>query len=81
MKKFILILCLFLVACTDADKAKQVLEDAGYTDIRITGYNYFGCSGKDSYHTGFIATSKSTGRTVEGVVCSAWLKGSTIRLE
>ena len=53
-------------------------DDTGFTDIKIEGYSFTGCSQDDVYHTEFIATGQS-GNKVKGVVCGGWLKGSTIR--
>lgn len=78
MNKLILVGALLLAGCTDPNEATKVLQDNGYTDIRISGYSYIGCSEKDPISTGFIAKGP-TGRDVKGVVCSGWLKGSTIR--
>lgn len=71
---------LLLSACTQPDKSTRALEGAGYTEVQITGYNFFGCDEKDSFHTGFNAKG-SNGKRVEGVVCGGWFKGATIRLD
>ncbi|STQ71485.1 hypothetical protein [Hafnia alvei] len=78
MNKLILIGALLLAGCTDPTEATKVLQDNGYTDIRIGGYSWLGCSENDQFSTEFIAKS-STGRDVKGVVCSGWMKGSTVR--
>lgn len=39
-----LVLAVSLVGCTDADNATKVLSSSGFTNIEITGYNWFGCS-------------------------------------
>ena len=81
IKKFLFVLvAVALVGCTDSDVARKSLAGAGYTDIEITGYAFFGCSEDDAFHTGFKAKGLN-GQPVEGVVCSGWLKGSTIRLD
>lgn len=84
MKKLLSVgaLCTFLLlsACADPNNANEVLVDAGYKDIRITGWSMFGCGKDDTYSTGFVAISPG-GRKVEGVVCSGFLfKGATIRI-
>ena len=80
----VLALALGLSACSDPEKATKVLEDAGYTDIKITGYRFTGCSDDDNIHTGFEAKSL-TGNDVTGTVCGQWApffpKGSTIRVD
>ncbi|VVE90292.1 hypothetical protein [Pandoraea bronchicola] len=69
-----------LSACTDPDTARRALEGAGYTDVRIGGYSYFGCSEKDSFSTAFTAKGP-TGVPVSGAVCSNVIfKNATIRL-
>ncbi|ELW2864930.1 hypothetical protein QMI71_003251 [Salmonella enterica] len=78
--KMLLILAAFATSgCTDADEATKVLVDSGYKDVKITGYSFTGCSKDDDFHTEFVAKG-ATGAEVRGVVCSGWLKGSTIRL-
>lgn len=80
--KSLLFLCVavLLSACTQSDRATHALQDAGYTDIRTTGYAFFACSEKDTFATGFEAVGP-TGRKVSGAVCSGFLKGQTIRLD
>jgi hypothetical protein len=75
---FIALLAVLVTGCTDAEVAKKALDGAGYTDVQMTGYEVFACSKDDTFHTGFKAKGP-TGKPVEGVVCSAWLKGATIR--
>lgn len=82
MKKVIvLLLAVMLVGCTDSSTAKRVLQSQGFTDVRITGYKAFACSGDDTTSTGFTATSPN-GTRVRGAVCGGLLfKNSTIRLQ
>ena len=79
----ILLIIIVLVASsssTSESSAKQALLDAGYTNITLTGYEFWGCADDDIFHEGFEATGPA-GRHVTGVVCSGWTKGSTIRLK
>lgn len=69
-----------LTSCADGNKASRILEEQGYNSIRITGYRFWGCSEDDNFVTGFEAKT-STSKTVTGVVCGGFLKGSTIRLD
>lgn len=69
-----------LAGCVDSDTASNVLSANGFKDIVITGYDAFGCSDEDSFRTAFQATSPS-GQRVTGVVCSGYMKGSTIRFK
>lgn len=83
MKKFLIaaLAVLSLSGCTDAENATRVLENAGYSDIYITGYKVFSCSEDDFQHTGFNAVGP-TGKRVSGTVCSGvFFKNSTIRFE
>jgi hypothetical protein len=81
MKRFaILIMALVLSGCTQVERTERVLADNGYTNIHVSGYAFFGCDEKDTFHTAFTATSPN-GKTVSGVVCSGWFKGATIRFD
>jgi len=76
----IVIAALSLAACSDASDARRVLDDQGYTDIRVGGHAWFACSDHDSYATKFTAKSP-IGRQVSGAVCKGIFKNSTIRLD
>lgn len=65
-------------ACTEPNETERQLTQMGYTDVTITGYDFFACSQGDSYSTGFKATSP-TGAKVSGVYCSGFLKAGTVR--
>lgn len=81
MKKlFASALLLFVLGCTDGNKATRVLTDQGFKDITLTGYRPFMCSEDDTFKTGFAATSPS-GKHVTGAVCSGWFKGATVRMD
>lgn len=80
MKYGIVLVACVLVGCTSPKEANRVLSQAGYKDIKYTGYSFFSCGNDDTFHTGFKATSPS-GQVVEGTVCSGFLKGATIRLD
>jgi hypothetical protein len=73
-----LIVCLIVAGCSDEGVARKALDGAGYTGVQLTGYEWAGCSGNDTYSTGFKALGP-TGKPVVGVVCSGWMKGATIR--
>jgi len=75
-----LILALFIGGCSDGPEAQRVLTQQGYTQIQITGVNFFSCGEGDIYRTGFTALTY-TQQKVEGTVCSGVLKGNTIRLD
>lgn len=65
-------------ACTQPDRTTRQLESMGYTDVKITGYDFFACSKSDSYSTGFEATAPN-GARVTGVYCAGFLKAGTVR--
>jgi hypothetical protein len=48
---------LFIGGCTDSDNAQRILSQNGYTNISMTGYNFFSCSEGDFYNSGFRALS------------------------
>jgi hypothetical protein len=78
MKKSIYLLVLLVaVGCSDENGARRALEREGYEQIRITGYSFFGCAKGDDFSTGWKAVKN--GQAVEGVFCSGWFKGGTIR--
>jgi len=82
MKKLIMgIICLALLAgCTDATKARTILEAQGYTQVHITGYRPWACSEEDFFKTGFTALTP-TAQRITGTVCSGLLKGATVRFD
>ena len=75
MKKIltIVVVMVFLSGCTDKNTANKTLESAGFTDVKITGWNPLACGEDDTYATGFIAINPQ-GKVVEGTVCSGVLK-------
>jgi len=83
MKNFAILiglaLALFAGGCSSSDEAQRVLTKQGYTNIKTTGYSFFGCDARDTFKTGFEATAPN-GAEVEGVVCSGWFKGATVRI-
>lgn len=70
---------LLFLSCTDDYNTRRVLEENGYTEISITGYDAWGCHEGDWSSTGFIAKSPS-GIRVRGVVCGG-LGSYTIRMK
>lgn len=71
---------LALAGCTDPNVARRALEQAGLTDIEIGGYAAFSCAESDMFATKFTATN-IRGLRVSGAVCSAPLKGATVRYD
>jgi hypothetical protein len=74
----ILFAAIALSGCSSANDANKALVGAGYTQIQTHGYSFFGCGQDDTFATKFTAKGPS-GVQVEGVVCSSFTKGSTIR--
>lgn len=80
MKKLLLIMsCVLVVGCSSSDDATRALKAQGFTHIQ-TRVTFFGCGKGDTSKTRFSAKNVK-GETVTGVVCSGWLKGSTIRYD
>ncbi len=75
-----LLVALFLIGCTDDTRTVRVLEQAGFEDIQITGYEPFSCSESDQFRTGFRAKGP-TGKNSTGTVCCGLLKSCTIRID
>lgn len=78
------LVCIVLCSCMthNPEEAVRILEDAGYTEIVLTGYR-MGCGEDDNMHTGFTAKGP-TGRPVSGVLCGDYKlfgKSNTIRLD
>lgn len=70
---------LTMSGCTSKNDAERALTAQGFTNIEMTGYDFFSCGKDDFYHTGFKATNVK-GQTVTGTVCSGLLiKNATIR--
>lgn len=87
MKKLVIIAALLVSACSlsgctgDRTEITRVLEEHGYTEVEVLGFDMFGCSKDDDTATKFRAKGP-TGRPVKGVVCGSWSfwgKGYTVR--
>jgi len=78
MKKVFTLIALVAAACSNEPSSRRALTAYGFTDIQLTGYQLFGCSEDDIYHTGFVARNPQ-GNIVEGVVCCGALKNCTVR--
>jgi hypothetical protein len=86
MKTLILtIIAAFAISCgmvIGEDEAIQTLQDAGYTQTKCTDNHFilpwfYGC---ESNNAAFECTAKNVnGKTVDLMVCTGILKGSTIR--
>ena len=83
MKKVLVVALMMLAAasagCSSPQDAERALTNAGFTQIRTHGYDWFACSRDDFYHTKFTAMNPQ-GQRVSGVVCSGLIfKSATIR--
>lgn len=79
MSKNLALFVLLSVACTDDTAARQALTKAGYTDIRLQGYDAFACGDDDTSATAFTAKN-ALGVDVTGTVCCGLvIKSCTIR--
>ncbi len=82
MKKLLLsslTVVFLLTGCVDKDKAQRILQKEGYTNIQLTGYDWFGCSRDDTFRTGFTAIKD--GKNYEGTVCNGFIGGSVVRIK
>lgn len=80
MKKIIfLLICIFIAGCTSKETAIKAASDMGFTNVSTGGISIFGCSDDDFLGRQFSAQNMN-GKSVSGVVCSAFLKGTTLRL-
>jgi hypothetical protein len=71
--------CLILLTgCTDELRATETLRKSGFTEIRTTGFELWGCSDDDVFQTGFRAKNVQ-GQQVNGVVCCGLMKSCTVR--
>ena len=81
MKKFLLIpVALMLASCTDSGATIRAAQEMGFTDVKVTGYRYFGCGEGYTFSTGFEATNPK-GQRISGYNCSGFLRGSNIHLD
>jgi hypothetical protein len=77
---FIFFTGLNFVGLSAPDEAMHVVTVSGYKNIKITGYEFYGCGESDFFRTGFEASAPN-GTQVKGVVCSGLFKGATLRLK
>lgn len=79
-KLFVLALPLVLAGCGESDAVKAI-ESMGYSNVRLTGMPWWGCSDSDDplYSTKFNATAQN-GKAVDGIACGGMMKGYTIRI-
>ena len=81
MKKiYIVTLLSFMLASCGVDPVagERALKAQGVTDVKISGWAWFGCAEDDSFRSNFTGTG-SDGKPVSGTLCSGWFKGITVR--
>lgn len=83
MKRIFLLILLSvaLTSCSQPQHATEILRSQGFRDVQIRPWGVltlFQCSQDDLFKTPFTANSQANAQ-VSGVVCSGFLKGSTIR--
>ncbi len=72
-------LCVLLSRdCQDREGADRALKAAGFTDIKLGGYEWLACGGSDALNNTFKATNPR-GQRVSGVVCCGLWKRCTVR--
>lgn len=64
--------------CEDADRARETLENYGFTNIDVGGWEPWSCGDDYTFVNSFTATN-SQKRRVSGVVCCGYLKGCTVK--
>ena len=69
---------LFLFACTNESESLKTLDNLGFKDVKVGGYDFFSCGDDYMYHTHFSATN-GNGKHVEGTVCCGLLKGCMVK--
>ncbi len=80
MEKVVVVALLLLTGCSaDPEKVKYFLEADGCSETIVGGWTLTGCSDKDAFKNSFSCIKN--GKSVNGVVCSGWFKGYTIRYQ
>lgn len=74
----LLTLTFLLAGCTSTQETISALDNMGFTNIQTADIDLFGCGQDDFIGRDFVAKNPN-GKTVTGVVCSAFLKGTTVR--
>ncbi len=72
------ILCISSGSC-DISKtdSMRILSSEGVSNVQLSGYQWFECGRDDTFSQGF--QGNKNGHQVQGVLCSGWLKGITVR--
>lgn len=79
------LVCLLLSACMGpeeaSESAKQAVEAAGFSEVRMVEPIILGCDQNDAYRWRWEGVNVA-GRKVRGQVCAGmWFKAWTVRLE
>ena len=72
--------CIMGIGCKVSDgRARRVLDDQGFTDVKLGGDAWWSC-GKDDSETRSFTAINARGQRIEGVVCcGVWGKACTVR--
>ncbi len=75
----VVLACSTLGLACDIDHARyyDTLEAAGFSNVKLTGFEWFRCADGE-FNTGFEATNPK-GQRVAGTVCCGYVKGCTVR--
>lgn len=74
----LIILCIFIyIGGIDKNESTRILEEHGYKNIKIEGYDWFNCDRNYMFHTKFEAQDK-LGNKIDGCVCSGSIFKETI---
>jgi hypothetical protein len=76
MKLLLVFLSFLFLSCTNPEKATRILKQQGYTEIQITGYDWWSCHKGEYVATGFKAKTVA-GYQVEGCVCEGIFSSTT----
>lgn len=78
MKNLLLSMVLLLPACSAREMAAEALYSAGYSEVHVGDWAWYGCGEDDQFHYQFVARNPA-GRPSSGVVCCGMYKNCTIR--
>jgi len=75
----LILITVYLTSCgVNPNEGRRVLESQGLSKVEIGGWSFFGCSERDTFRSKFTAVGVN-GKPVNGVLCSSFLKGVTVR--
>lgn len=78
VRPYTLVALLGLGCLTSDAEVRETLDNAGFTEVIVTGHVPFVCGEHDKGGNGFTATNPR-GKRVKGVVCCGQVKACTVR--